>query len=184
MRTLRFLLAIVFIGVATPAFAQTAGKSVGITGGFGVAYGTVPEGHSRKMEPTFSGGVMAVMPFSPNWAFQPELKYDHRKLTTGGISMNMGYVSLPLLLRNKFRGVYMVQGIAINTVAKASIFDVDFKNTTNSPDVAIIIGVGKRKDRWSVEGRWETGLRSVQKSIDLSGVHHRSITAVGTWYIK
>ena len=178
------LLAILIVALASPASAQTAGKSFGVTVGFGLGYGTVPDGTSRKMEPTFNGGVVAVLPFSTNWAFQPELKYDKRKITTGGISTDVGYISLPILLRNKFHGVYMVQGISINTVAHASIFDVDFKDALQSPDVAIVIGVGKRFDRWSLEGRWETGLRTFQKGLDLSGVRMRSLTAVGTVYLK
>jgi hypothetical protein len=185
MRRLQsILLAIVILGAATPALAQTAGKSFGITAGFGAGYGTVPNGHSRKMEPTTNGGVMAIMPFTTNWAFQPELKWDHRKLTTGGVSINMNYVDAGLLFRNKFRGIYMVQGVSINTNVSASIFDVDFKSAITSPDVAIVIGAGKRFEKWSLDARWETGLRTVQKGLDFAGVHHRSITAVGTWYIK
>jgi len=172
------------VGMASPAAAQSAGKSFGITFGVGTGYGTVPNGHSRQMQPTVNGGVMAIMPFSENWAFQPELKWDHRKLTTGGVSTNMNYVSIPLLFRNKFRGIYMVQGVAINPVMSASIFDVDFKDAIQTPDVSIIIGAGKRMPRWSLEGRWETGLRTVQKNLEFAGVHHRSITAVATVYLK
>ena len=185
MRRASWLLAaIVTVGMASPAAAQTAGNSFGLTFGVGAGYGTVPTGKTRKMEPTFNGGVMAVMPFSENWAFQPELKYDHRKITTGGVSTNVGYFSVPILLRNKFHGIYMVQGIAINTVLKASIFDVDFKDALKSPDVTILLGVGKRHDRWSLEGRWETGLRTFQKDTALSGIRTRAITAVGTVFLK
>lgn len=177
-------LAIVMVGMASPASAQTAGKSFGLQAGFGLGYGTVPKDTTRKMEPMFNIGGVAIMPFSTNWAFQPELKYDKRKITVGGISTDVGYISLPVLVRNKFLGVYMVQGLAINTVAHASIFDVDFKKALTSPDVTILIGVGKRHDRWSIEGRWETGLRTFQKDLALSGVRMRSITAVGTVYLK
>jgi len=185
MRRLSWLLlAILTVGVATPAFAQTAGNSFGLTAGFGTGYGTVPETKTRKLEPTFNGGVVALMPLSENWAFQPELKYDHRKITTGGITTNIAYLSLPLLLRNKFHGVYMVQGITINTVMKASIFDVDFKKTISSPDVAVVIGAGKRVNRWSFDARFETGLRNLQKDVSLGGIRTRSITGVVTYFLK
>lgn len=189
MRRLSWLLfaavALVTIGLASPASAQTAGNSFGVQIGFGTAYGTVPkDGGTRKMEPTFNVGGVAIMPLSTNWAFQPELKYDKRKITIGGVSTEVGYVSLPLLLRNRFLGVYMVQGVSINTVAHASIFDVDFKDALNSPDVSIVLGVGKRFDRWSLEGRWETGLRTFQKDLELSGVRMRALTAVASVYLK
>lgn len=178
------LLAIAVVCLASPAFAQTADKNVGVTAGFGLGYGTVPDGGTREMETTFNVGAVAVLPFSTNWAFQPELKYDKRKITIGGVTTDVSYVSVPLLIRNKFFGIYMVQGVSINTVASASIFDVDFKDAITSPDVAIIIGVGKRFERWSLEGRWETGLRTFQKDLDLGGVRMRALTAVATVYLK
>lgn len=180
------LLAIVTLGLASPAFAQTTtdGKSLGVQVGLGIGYAAVPEGATREMEATFNVGGVAILPFSTNWAFQPELKYDKRKVTVGGITTNVSYLSLPLLLRNQFRGIYMVQGLSINSVVSASIFDVDFKDAIKTPDVAIVVGAGKRFERWGLDARWETGLRSLQKDVDLSGVRMRSLTAVATIYLK
>ncbi len=87
-------------------------------------------------------------------------------------------------MRNRFLGIYMVQGISINTVASAKIFGVDFKDAITSPDIALIVGAGKRFERWSLEGRWETGFRSFQKDVNLGGVKMRTLTAVATVYIK
>jgi hypothetical protein len=69
-------------------------------------------------------------------------------------------------------------------VASASVLDVDFKSALNSPDVAIVLGAGKRFDKWSLEGRRETGLRNFQKDVDLGGVHMRALTAVVTVFLK
>jgi len=170
---------------AAPASAQTMrGTSWGVTGGIGIGYGTVPKNTTRDPEPTFNGGVFAVLPLSENWSFQPELRLDKRTITTGEIPIDVTYLSVPVLLRNRFLGIYMVQGISLNTVMSASIFDVGFKDALTSPDFAIIVGAGKRFDRWSLEGRWETGLRSFQKDLALSGVRTRSITAVVSVYLK
>jgi hypothetical protein len=62
--------------------------------------------------------------------------------------------------------------------------DVDFKDAHTSPDAAIILGVGKRFNRFSVEGRWETSLRSLQKDLDIGGVRLRSLTGVVSVYLK
>jgi hypothetical protein len=115
--------------------------------------GPVPDGTDRKVGATFNGGLVAALPFSDNWAFQPELRYDKRKITTGGITTDVSYISVPVLLRNQFLGIYMVQGVSINAVASASIFDVDFKDAIQSPDFGIVIGVGKRFGRWSLKAR-------------------------------
>lgn len=171
--------------VAAPAVAQTnEGPSWGVQAGVGIGYGTIPEGSTREVEPTFNGGVFAVLPFSSRFSFQPELKYDSRTITVNGIPTEVGYISVPLLLRNDFLGIYLTQGVALNMVARASIFDVDFKDAINSPDIAILLGVGKRFDRVSVEGRWETGLRSFQKDIDATGVRLRTLTGVVSIYFK
>lgn len=184
-RSLLFLTILAIALSATTASAQTTdAKSWGVTAGFGTGYGTVPKGGTRTMEPTFNGGVFAVVPFSANWSFQPELRLDKRTINTGGIPTDVTYLTVPVLLRNKFFGIYMVQGLSINTVMAASIFDVDFKDALTSPDFAIIVGAGKRFDRWSLEGRWETGLRSFQKDLELSGVRTRAITAVVSVYFK
>jgi hypothetical protein len=185
--TLALVAILVAVWSATPASAQTMrGTNWGVTGGFGIGYGTVPEGTTRDMEPALNLGVFAVVPLNESWSFQPELKYDKRTINTGEIPHEIDYLSVPILFRNKFLGIYMVQGLAVNFVTRASIFDVDFKEATTSPDFAIIIGAGKRFDRWSLEGRWETGYRSVQKDLpgDLGGVRARSLTAVVSVYLK
>lgn len=172
---------------ATPASAQTpSGKGLGVTAAVGIGYGTVPEGTTRDMEEMFNAGVFGVLPLSENWAFQPEIRLEKRTINTGEIPTEITYLNVPLLLRNKFLGIYMVQGLSINNVLAASIFDVDFKDAIESPDFAIIIGAGKKFDRWSIEGRWETGYRGLQKDLPkkLGGSRARALTAVVSWYIK
>ena len=171
--------------LACPAWAQTpATKTWGVQGAVGIGYGTVPPSLDREIEATFNGGVFALLPFSERWSFQPELKFDRRKITTGGVSTDVTYLSVPILLRNDFLGVYMVQGISVNTLLSASVFDVDFKDAYTSPEVSIIVGLGKRFGRVSVDGRWETGLRDFQKDIELSGVRLRTLTANVSVYLK
>ena len=170
---------------STPVAAQTMRSSGwGVTAGFGISYGTVPEGTTRDMEPAFNVGLFGVLPLSDNWSFQPEVRYDKRTINTGEIPTDINYLDVAALFRNRFAGIYMVQGVSLNTVVSASIFDADFKSALNSPDIAIIIGAGKRFERWSIEGRWETGLRELQKELALDGVRARTLTAVVSWYIK
>jgi hypothetical protein len=183
IRTLIFCAIIAIALSAAPASAQNA-KGWGVSAGFGIGYGTVPEGTTRDIEPALNGGVFALLPLSENWSFQPEVRFDRRTITIGEIPTDITYLSVPLLVRNRFLGIYMVQGLSINTVINASIFDVDFKEATTSPDVAIILGGGKRVGRWSFEARWETGFRALQKDLpnDLGGVRLRALTGVVSIY--
>lgn len=187
MRRLSVLL-IALVALAWPASSASAqsadGVGWGVTGGVGIAYGTITADATRKMEPTFNGGVFASLPLSERWSFQPEVRYDIRKITISGISTDVTYISVPLLLKNKVWGIYMVQGVALNFLTRADVFDVDFKDVYTSPDVALVIGAGKRFNRVSVEGRWETGFRTFQKDIAVGGVRMRALTAVVSYHIK
>lgn len=181
-----FVLACVAVVSSAPvASAQTAdGFGWGVTGGVGIGYGTVTENATRKMEPTINAGLFASMPLSERWSFQPEVKYDVRTITISNVPTEVTYITVPVLLKNKVWGIYMVQGVSFNFLQKAEIFDVDFKDAYTSPDVALVIGVGKRFDRLSVEGRWETGFRTFQSGINAGGVRMRALTAVVSYHIK
>lgn len=180
------VLALVCLAVsASSVSAQTTeGFGWGVTGGVGIGYGTITENATRKMEPTLNGGLFASMPLSERWSFQPELKYDVRTITISNVPTDVAYITVPVLLKNKVWGIYMVQGLSFNFLQKAEIFEVDFKDAYTSPDVALVIGVGKRFDRLSVEGRWETGFRTFQSGIDAGGVRMRALTAVVSYHIK
>lgn len=188
MRLLRLVLltATVTAGSALPALAQSFSDEAtwGVQGGFGIGYGTVTEGTTRKLEPTYNVGVFAAVPFAGSFRFQPEVKFDHREITIGGITTAANYLSFPLLFRSDFLGIFMSQGVALNFPMSVSIFDVDFKDAITSPDVAIVLGVGKTIGKVSIEGRWDTGLRSFQKGIDAGGVKLRAITGVVSIHLK
>lgn len=171
---------------AVPALAQSSNVTWGVQGDAGVGYGTVPKdsGTTREMKGAYSAGVFAVLPLAGSFKFQPEFRYDHREIVIGGIPTKMSYFGVPLLARNEFLGIFMVQGVALNFVNSADVFGVDFKDALTSPDAAIVLGVGKRAGRVSVEGRWETGFRSFQKGINAGGVHMRTITGVLSVYLK
>ena len=179
-----FLFTIVAVAfLASPVSAQTTtGITWGVQGGIGIGYGTISENASRDIEPTFNAGLFANKPLGERFSFQVEAKYDRRTITISEIPTEVTYISVPLLLKNNFRGIYMVQGVAVNFLASASIFDVDFKDAYTSPDFAIIVGAGKRFNRVSVEGRWETGLRTFQDSVEFNGVRLRTLTGVVSYH--
>lgn len=166
---------------ASPASAQST-KSWGVMAGLGIGYGTVTEDSTREMEPTFNGGVFAELPLSERWSFRPELKYDRRTINIGNIPTDVSYLSVPLLLTNKVWGIYFAQGVSLNVVTSAEIFDVDFKDAYTSPDIALIVGAGKRFGRLGVEGRWETGFRTFQKDVPVGGTRLRTLTGVVSYH--
>ena len=173
---------------AMPALAQSFSDEFtwGLQGGLGVGYGTVPpdSGTTRGMASPFAGGIFAAIPIGAGFRFQPELKFDHREVTIGGITTKANYVSVPLLFRNDFLGIFMTQGVSLNFLTNASVLGTDFTDAYTSPDFGIILGVGKTVGRLSLEGRWDTGMRSFQKDIGVGGVRHRALTGVVSVHLK
>lgn len=187
-RLLLPLLMLVALAVsATPAMAQYSDEGIawGVQGSVGTNYSTVPpdSGTIRGWETTYNFGVFAITPFIGPFRFQPEVKWDHRDVTVGGITTKMDYLSVPLLFRSNLLGIFMTQGVAINMPMRATIFDIDFKSAYTNPDVAIILGVGKKIGRVSIEGRWDTGLRSMQTGVN-GGTRHRALTGVVSYQIN
>ena len=110
--------AVVLAVSVTPARAQYADDGIawGVQGSVGTNYATIPpdSGTTRKWETNYTVGMFAVTPFLGGFRFQPEIKWDHRNVTIGGITTNMDYLSVPLLFRSSFLGIFMTQGFAIN----------------------------------------------------------------------
>jgi hypothetical protein len=179
---------LVTVASAMPALAQSFGDEFtwGLQGGFGVGYGTIPpdSGTTRSMGSPFAGGIFAAVPIGGGFRFQPEVKFDHREVTIGGITTKANYLSVPLLFRNDFLGIFMMQGVSLNFLRSAKVLDEEFKDAYTSPDYGIILGIGKTLGRVSLEGRWDTGIRSFQKGIGVGGVRHRALTGVVSVHLK
>ncbi|MGE3402389.1 MAG: outer membrane beta-barrel protein [Vicinamibacterales bacterium] len=190
MRVLQIaaLALLVTVASAMPARAQSFPDEFtwGVQGGLGMGYGTVPpdSGTTREMGSPFAGGIFAAIPIGGGFRFQPEFKFDHREVTIGGITTKANYLSVPLLFRNDFLGIFMTQGVSLNFLRSATVLDNDFKDAYTSLDYGIIMGLGKTVGRVSLEGRWDTGLRSFQKDIGVGGVRHRALTGVVSVHLK
>jgi len=167
---------------AAPAFGQVpADPRAGGEIGAGMTYLTVPEGTSRDMGTGIAAGLFAILPLAPTYALQPEIQWEHRRSTVLGTERTFDYVAIPILVRmTLFKGIYVDEGPSFHLPLRAKVtgggVERDVKDNTRS-DVSIVIGVGKSVGRVGIEGRWDTGFKQVQKTVQRGDVvtHHRSL---------
>ncbi len=174
---------LVLVGLsALPALAQsTQDPRGGIEIGAGATYLTVPKGTSRSMGAGFMAGAFAVAPITSMYKLQPEIHYEYRRSKVAGADRTFGYISIPILLRmSLFKGLYIIEGPGLHVPVRAKVAGQNVKANTKSPDVSIVIGVGKRVGKIGLEGRWDSGIRTVQKTVGRGDVatRHRSIAGV------
>jgi len=179
----RVCASLVLVGLSVlPAFAQsTQDPRGGIEIGAGATYLTVPKGTSRSMGVGVMAGAFAVVPLTSMYKLQPEIHYEYRQSKVAGSDRKFGYISIPILVRmSLFKGLYIIEGPAVHVPVSAKVAGQDVKDNTQSPDVSIVIGVGKRVGKIGLEGRWDSGIRRVQKTVGTGDVatRHRSISGV------
>jgi hypothetical protein len=167
---------------AVPGFAQTANEPRGgVEIGAGATYLAVPKGVSRKMDVGGMAGLFVVGRLSTMYRLQPEIHYEYRQSKVAGSTRTFEYISIPILVRaSLFKGIYILEGPAAHFPVRARVAGHDVYANTLSPDVSIVIGVGKRVGRVGLEGRWDSGIFQVQKTLEPGdvGTRHRSITGV------
>ncbi len=189
----RRLLAFVILLIAmAPLHARAqapATKGFGIEGGVNLSYLTVvPKGAPRSMGTGAMVGLFGVVPLTSTISLQPELQYSQHKskLGTGATErdVDFSYISIPLLVRMPMFGLYITEGPSFNLPVKAEIGGRDAKDTLRSPDISLVIGVGANMGRFSIEARWDSGLRRIEKAAPVTGGPHRSRTITGLLAVR
>jgi hypothetical protein len=186
LRILQFICAsVLLVGSSTaPAFAQAppdprAGGEVGA----GMVYLTVPKAVSRSMGTGVTAGLFAILPLTTTYKLQPEIQWEHRRSTVLDTERSFDYLTVPILVKmTLFKGLYVDEGPSFHVPLRASVTSAgterDVKSNTRT-DISIVIGVGKRMGRVGIEGRWDSGLRQVQKTVANGdgATRHRSLAA-------
>lgn len=110
----------------------------------------------------FNVGVMAEIPISEKFSFQPELLYSKQ-----GSSVNLDYLNLPLL--GKY---YLLEGLSIEAgpqvgyLLSANANDVNVKSSFKTIDFGVNFGLGyKFKNGLSLGARYNRGLSNISNGV-------------------
>ena len=160
--------------------AKPTDPHAGLLIGGAATYVTVPKGVSRKMGPGGIAGLFAVIPLIGTYKLQPEAVYEYRESTVLGVRHQYEHVTGALLVRvSLFKGLYITEGPSYHYPRRVRIGPRDVTSNTRA-DLSLIIGVGKRGRHAALEGRWDSGIHYVEKTLQPGEVptRHRSIGVV------
>jgi hypothetical protein len=110
----------------------------------------------KKSNTGFNFGVMAGIPLSSHFVFQPEIMYsanqgmEFRPTTTSETNYNLNYINIPLMLKYKSMGFYGEAGPYfgfltagnIKTKTGSTTTENDIKDSFDGTDMGVALGTG------------------------------------------
>lgn len=153
MKTIILVFTLVLSSVlvnAQVSFGLKAGLNNSTIGGDGADLS------GKKSNTGFNFGVMAGIPLSTNFVFQPEIMYsanqgmEFRPTTTSETNFNLNYVNIPLMLKYKSSGFYGEAGPyfgfltsgKVKTKTSTTTTETDIKDSFDGTDMGVALGTG------------------------------------------
>jgi hypothetical protein len=159
---------VALVAFASVSFAQLSG---GIRAGLNLAnqkYSVGSDSESGDMKAGFLLGLYLTGNLSENLAIQPELVYSGFGTKEDDESLNLGYLSIPVLLRyniNEMINVHLGPQFGILMSAKAE--DEDVKDAYKGADMGLTVGVGLDFGAFNAGARYYAGLSNIVEENDL-----------------
>ncbi|MDZ4810450.1 MAG: porin family protein [Bacteroidota bacterium] len=169
---------ILVFAVLLSAVAVDAQVSFGIKAGFNNSTlgGDGADLSGKKSNTGFNFGVMAAIPISTNFVFQPEIMYsanegmEFRPTTTSETNYNLNYVNIPLMLKYKSSGFYGEAGPyfgfltsgKVKTKTSTTTTETDIKDSFDGTDMGVALGTGYvMKSGLGLGVRYNMGLQNI-----------------------
>jgi hypothetical protein len=160
--------------IASTAMAQV---NFGAKAGLNLYKVSVDEGDATDMKAGMHVGLLAHIHMSDQIALQPELVYSMQgaksEFDGDELKLNLDYINIPLLLQYMFDNGFRLEagpqiGILTSAKMKAGGNSVDVKDSFNSIDFGIPLGVGYISDSgFGADLRYVFGLSNINESDDV-----------------
>lgn len=193
MRVCVLVVAIVFAS-ATAAMAQNQGVGFKIGVNFADLHVDTDEDfRSLDRRTGIVVGVFYVFPVAPQFSVQPEFLYAQKGakfVENSDFGLDLDYYEVPLLLRWDSTATgqpsfNLFGGPSINFRHRARQEDEegdrDIRDSVETIDVGLVVGAGAEFGRFLIDGRYEHGLKEVNKDAELEAfsVKHRAFSIMG-----
>lgn len=174
MKMVRLVCLFAAVLVMTPqaAFSQDS-TGFGVMAGLNRSYfATSPENETHKQTGAMVG-VFGILRADKNFKILPEAQFSQRRVDvvfgSSTSAFAIDYLNLGVMTRlNLFKGLYTSQGVQFSFPLRAELelggtSTVDIKDNVSS-DFSIPAGLGRQFGRVGIEGRWDSGLKRVEKA--------------------
>lgn len=153
------LVALLVLGLTNLNAQET---KFGIKGGINFAQITGANSLNTERITDFNIGVMAEIPISEKFSFQPELLYSKQ-----GSSVNFDYLNIPLLVK-----YYVIEGLSITAgpqvgyLLSANTSGVNVKSSFKTIDFGVSVGLSYQfKNGLSLGARYNRGLSNISTGV-------------------
>lgn len=190
---------VLFLASAPAAMAQNkgAGFKIGINfAELNVDIGDDDDDFQFERRTGIVGGIFYQFPVAPHFSIQPEWLYSQRggKISEadGGGKLDLDYFDVPILLRwdsttagqstfNVFAGPSFNFRHRARSEDAFEPGDVDIRDEIEKIDVGLVFGAGVEFGRFLLDGRYQLGLREVNKFAEEDDfkVKHRTFSIMG-----
>ncbi len=171
----RVFLSIAIITISITMVNAQSGTSFGIKGGItasNLKFSGSGVNVTFDSKIGFYGGVFAEIGVSDNFAVQPELLYSLLGAKSQGETLNLSYVSVPVLAKYLKDGLSIVAGpqISILVSAQDKSGGGDIKDQFKSTEIAGVIGAGYTTlSGFGFDARYQLGLSDIAKDTEGDG---------------
>lgn len=152
----------------------------GVKGGINFAY--LAGDNTNNLDPItdFHVGVLAEIPISEKFSFQPELLYSGQ-----GSNTNLNYINLPLLGKYYVaKGFSIEAGPQIGYLLSAKNGSTDVKSSFKSLDFGVNLGASYLlNDRFIFSARYTLGLSDINDTNGLSDKNRNGMFQLSFGYI-
>ena len=187
------LVVAMLIASATAAAAQNQGAGFKIGVNFADLNVETDEDFSLDRRTGIVVGVFYVFPIAPHFSFQPEWLYAQKGakfVENSDFGLDLDYYDVPLLLRWDSTATgqstfNLFAGPSINFRHRARQEDEDgdrdIRDSVEKIDVGLVVGAGVEFGRFLIDGRYQHGLKEVNKEADLEAlsIKHRTFSIMG-----
>lgn len=177
------LLSVVCMIVLAGTFAQAQNVSIGARGGLNSSTATFSGGGYTVAPSTRTslmlGGYATIM-FNDHLGLQPELFYLGNGYSSGGSTVKLNYLSLPVFIRYNITEMFhLMAGPQLGVLMAAKDGSVDIKDQVNSSDFGISTGLGLDFSKFNAGVRYYAGMSNISKQSGQTVKNHAFEVVVG-----
>lgn len=173
MKKLLLFAFVTLLGI-TAATAQDV--QFGVKGGLNFASGYGDNSDDLGTVTSFHAGIASEIPLSERFSFQPEILYSGQGYDQDDNTVKLDYLNIPLMGKYYLlEGFSLEAGPQIGFLLGAENDDIDLKDTFDSVDLGVNVGLGYKFDNGlSLGARYNIGISDI-KDGNRNGVFQLSI---------
>ncbi|MDL5514300.1 porin family protein [Arenibacter sp. M-2] len=182
MKKLLLLTALTVFG-----WANVNAQDIHLGAKVGINFASIYGDNTGSLDPITSlvnFGVVAEMPFSDKFSFQPEIMYSIQGYSIGEDVVALNYLNLPLMGKYYLtKGLSVEAGPQIGLLLSGKYEDVDVKDDFKTVDFGINLGLGyKLKNGLHFGARYDLGLSNINNVDGNSDKFRNAVLQVSVGY--